>query len=137
MYCVIGINPSTADEQQDDPTIRRVVGFGVRLGFGGALMLNVGAYRATDPSNWKAATDPIGPENTIEHLKKYVDQFRVQTVVAAWGKNGVAHPTTCRSIVQAFPGIKCWGKNSDGSPRHPLMLPYETHLVPFVNSETS
>jgi uncharacterized protein DUF1643 len=49
MLCVIELNSSTADAVQDDPTLRKVIGFAIELGFGGALMLNVGAYRATDP----------------------------------------------------------------------------------------
>jgi hypothetical protein len=70
ILCVIGVNPSTADETLDDPTIRRVIGFAKRLGYGGALMLNVGAYRSTDPRKWLKALDPFGPENFVHNLRE-------------------------------------------------------------------
>jgi hypothetical protein len=145
MMCVIGVNPSTADEAIDDATIRKCIGFAKRLGFGGLLMLNVGAFRATDPRNWHKAEDPFGPENTITHLKEYIAQNTVEhypwetptkgvtAVVAAWGKNCSKGRALARSlaIAQSIRGIQCWGKNNDGTPRHPLMLSYETQLQPL------
>lgn len=62
MLAVIGVNPSTADEVENDPTIRKCMGFAERLGFGGLLMINVAAYRATDPKKCRDAADPIGEE---------------------------------------------------------------------------
>ena len=69
LMALIGSNPSTADEKKDDPTIRREIGFAERLGFGGILKLNVGAFRATNPKDWKDARDPFGPGNSIEYLQ--------------------------------------------------------------------
>lgn len=134
IYCVIGCNPSTADETIDDPTIRRVIGFGQRLGYGGALMLNVGAYRATDPKKWAAARDPFGPENRVSDLKVYISDFCPAIVVAAWGKPCVSNrlgSERSQSIKCRITGMKCWGRNSDRSPRHPLMLPYSTMLEDY------
>ncbi len=134
IYAVIGTNPSKADERENDPTIRKVIGFGERLKMGGALMLNVGAFRATDPRDWKAALDPFGPENTIDHLKQYLAQFSPVLVVAAWGKPCMYSKRgqhRAEAIRQNIRGMKCWGRNGDGSPRHPLMLPYSTELQPF------
>jgi hypothetical protein len=143
MLCVIGLNPSTADETVDDPTIRKCIGFAERLGFGSLLMLNVGAYRATDPRRWLSAADPFGPENSIAHLREYIAQNTmacregeiptkgISAVVAAWGKNGHKTPITthrCLTIAHAIPDLFCWGRNPDSSPRHPLMLPYSTKL---------
>src|ERR1051325_9294736 len=107
---VIGINPSTADEQVDDPTVRKAIGFAKRLGYGGLLMLNVGGYRSTDPKNWRIQKDPIGTENTSIHLLKYVKQFNAEKVIAAWGKNGNYSPRECQEIINIFPDIYCWGK---------------------------
>lgn len=150
IMCVIGVNPSTADETADDPTIRKCVGFARRLGFGGLLMLNVGAYRATDPRQWKQAIDPFGPENTIAHLKEYIAQNSIEcregeipakgvsVVIAAWGKNCAKSPGLTRSLVIAEEMKKqlmCWGKNGDGTPRHPLMLPYSTKLELYVGGK--
>lgn len=129
LLCTISINPSTADETENDATIRKDIGFATRLGFGGVLKLNVGAYRATDPKKWRIAADPFGPENTIEHLRQYVEKFHPTKIVAAWGKNGNYAKERCAEIVQAFPELWCWGKNNDGTPVHPLMLAYTTPLV--------
>lgn len=133
LLCVIGVNPSTADEQTDDPTIRKTIGFATRLGFGGVLMLNVGAYRATDPREWKKTADPFGAENSIAHLKGYLAEFQPAAIVAAWGKNCSTYRGLHRAleIEKHIPGLMCWGRNKDRTPRHPLMLPYATELEPF------
>ena len=141
LLAVIGCNPSTADESADDPTIRKIKGFAERLralpaspDFGGVLMLNVGAFRATSPKDWKAARDPFGPENTIEHLKAYLIKFKPARTIAAWGKcctDSERGRHRAEEIARQIEGLECWGKNSDGSPRHPLMLSYTTRLEPF------
>ena len=59
----IGLNPSTADEVQDDPTIRRCIGYAKEWGYGAFCMTNIFAFRATDPRVMKAQADPVGPEN--------------------------------------------------------------------------
>lgn len=131
ILAVIGVNPSTADEKEDDATIRKDMGFARRLGYGGILKLNVGAFRSTDPTNWRKAADPIGPLNTAAHVRGYADEFSVQRVAVAWGKNGSYAPAQCAAICKAFPELWCWGRNRDGTPRHTLMLPYSTELVRF------
>lgn len=134
LMAVIGCNPSTADESKDDPTIRKTIGFGKRLNFGGVLMLNVGAFRATNPKDWKAARDPFGPSNTIDHLHTYLFRWQPSIVIAAWGKPLMASQRgqhRAAEIKKNILGMKCWGRNGDGSPRHPLMLSYETKLEEF------
>jgi hypothetical protein len=139
MICVIGVNPSTADANTDDPTIRKCLGFARRLGFGSLLMLNVGAYRATDPREWIKAVDPFGPENTVSLLKQYITEQSLAltvgavptpTVVAAWGRNCSQYRGLSRAlaIVHSMPFLMCWGKNKDHTPRHPLTIPYSTPL---------
>lgn len=143
MMCVIGLNPSTADENADDPTIRKCKGFADRLGFGGLLMLNVGALRATNPRQWLKAPHPFGEENTVAHIREYIAQNSVCSfpgdqsprkgvtlIVAAWGRNCAKGAPLSRSlaIAHSLNNLKCWGKNADGTPRHPLMLPYSTQL---------
>ena len=81
----IGLNPSTADATEDDPTIRRIIGFARSWGYGGVDMLNLFAFRATDPSDLKAAVDPVGPKND-RYLAEYTS--RSHATVAAWGVHG-------------------------------------------------
>ena len=81
----IGLNPSTADETQDDPTIRRCIAFAKAWGYGGLSMTNLFAFRATDPKKMKAVADPIGPENDAHLLRLARD---AGVIVAAWGANG-------------------------------------------------
>jgi hypothetical protein len=127
----IGVNPSTADERDNDHTICKDIGFAQRLGCGGLLKLNVGAFCATDPKQWRKAWDRIGPENTANHLVAYAEHFKVQKTVAAWGKNGNYAIGQCEAIRRAFPQLFCFGRNGDGTPRHTLMIPYSTPLEPF------
>ena len=145
MMCVFGVNPSTADENTDDATIRKCIGFAERLEFGGLLMLNVGAYRTRNPREWRKADDPFGPENTIDHLKEYIARNSiccgpnttptkgVTTVIAAWGRSCSDYRGISRTLAirDAIPTMQCWGRNNDRTPRHPLMLPYTTKLEPF------
>jgi len=134
LMAVIGCNPSTADETINDPTIRKIMGFAERLDYGGVLMLNVGAYRATDPRDWKSARDPFGPGNSVEHLQVYLGRWEPSLVIAAWGKPCMASQRgrhRAEAIKKMILGMKCLGRNSDGSPRHPLMLPYTTQLEDF------
>jgi hypothetical protein len=128
----IGVNPSTADEQENDPTIRKDIGFGERLGFGGVLKLNVAALRSTDPVTCKNACDPIGMFNDASNLVSYCELFGVTRTAAAWGRNGRWFTSQTKSIVAAFPELWCWGVNSDGTPRHTLMTPYATELVRYT-----
>ena len=81
----VGLNPSTADEFNDDPTIKRCISYAKAWGYGGLMMTNLFAYRATDPEIMLRAKDPIGPENN-RLLLAYANNAGV--VVGAWGNNG-------------------------------------------------
>src|SRR5579859_5421149 len=120
--CVCGVNPSTADERENDPTIRKDIGFSERQGFGGLLKLNVSAFRSTDPR--KVHLQPPGEDNTARDLKRYYETFNAQQFIAAWGRNGRFFPLYTKAILPEFPNALCFGKNPDGTPRHTLMLPY-------------
>lgn len=132
MMANIGCNPSTADETVDDPTIRKDMGFARRLGFGGLLKLNVGAFRATKPRDWYNAADPFGPENSVAHIREYLEKFSVKQTVAAWGRCVGRYAGRGETIANSIPGIMCWGRNADRTPRHTLMLPYTTDLEPWL-----
>ena len=114
----IGLNPSTADETVDDPTIRRCIGFAKAWGYGGIYMLNAYAFRATNPKDMKAAADPIGPGND-EAFGYY--RSKVGLIVAAWGAH--CDPERARKVCQAVGRpVECLGLTAAGAPKHPLYL---------------
>ena len=127
----IMLNPSTADEYANDPTVTRVCGFARRNGYGGVCILNLNAYRATDPRAMMSAADPVGPRNDhwiehIVHVKPRPD------VVCAWGTKGVfgARDQEVLTLLDAFhirPRILRLTK--DGHPEHPLYIPSKTPLT--------
>ncbi len=123
----IGLNPSTADETQDDPTIRRCIGFAKAWGYGGLVMMNAYAFRATNPSDMKRAADPIGSGND-EALSYRATQ--VGLIVAAWGAhcNQQREEEVCGAIMRP---IYCLGKTKAGRPRHPLYLRADTERQLF------
>jgi hypothetical protein len=84
----IGLNPSTATEVQDDPTVRRCKAYAAARGAGGLVMLNLFAYRATNPKDMKSQADPFGRANTPADLASYCRQLGARDIVAAWGSHG-------------------------------------------------
>ena len=130
---ILGVNPSTANAEIDDQTIRKDMGFARRLGWRKIIKGNKFAFRATDVNALKTARDPVGREND-DHLRSIMRDADV--VVAAWGPL-TKLPRHLRTRWQAVASIAdeigkplmCWGTAQDGQPRHPLMLAYETPLV--------
>lgn len=124
---VVGLNPSTADETLDDPTIRKCIGFAKRWGFGALCMTNLFAFRATDPKVMMSESDPVGPE-CDEWLWRCADG--TGSILAAWGNHG-SHLGRASTVSQMFPDLICLGTNKDGSPKHPLYVSYEQPIIPF------
>lgn len=125
----IGLNPSTADETSDDPTMRRCIAFAKAWGFGRFVMLNLFAFRSTDPKGLRRVPDPIGPEND-DWIYTMVDE--VQLIVVAWGAH--SHPmmkSRAEHVLSLIPIPKCLGTTKGGSPRHPLYVPGNTKLVEY------
>jgi len=124
----IMLNPSTADHQKDDPTIRKCIGFCNIWGYGQFTVVNLYAYRATDPKDLKKAGYPVGPDNDL-HISEAIQSAAL--VVAAWGAKSrsdraeyvgrTMHPERALQF-------QCLGHNNDGSPKHPLMQPYSAAL---------
>ena len=131
----IGLNPSTADETADDPTIRRCIGFARRWGFARLKMLNLYAYRATDPRDLYAVDDyppyatQIGPENDCV-IAKVVGGSDL--VVCAWGA-GSRSPNREGQVLDLIAAPHCLGLTKEGQPRHPLYVRAETHPQPFAH----
>lgn len=127
IFMVIGLNPSTATETVNDPTIRRCIGFAQREKCDALLMTNAFAFRATLPEDMKSAGDPVGPEND-EWLVRCASLATV--VVAAWGVHG-PHLGRDRAVKELIPNLLCFGTTADGHPKHPLYLPRDTPLTPL------
>jgi hypothetical protein len=121
----ICLNPSTADETTDDPTVRRCIQFAKDWGFSAFCMLNLFAFRSTDPKAMLAHPDPIGPDNKRTILKV---ANSVHRVVAAWGNHG-HHLGQHAWALETVPNLYCLRQNKDGSPCHPLYLP--ASLLPY------
>lgn len=120
----VGLNPSTADAKQDDPTIRRCMEFARSWGYGALVMCNLFAWRSTDPESMKAAADPVGPDNDATLL---VEAATASVAVAAWGVHG-AHQGRNNAVREMLPRLHCLTLTKDGHPGHPLYLP--AALVP-------
>lgn len=128
----IGMNPSTADENADDPTVAGCMARARAWGYGAAVMLNVFAYRATDKQRLLAIPDPIGAGNDADILRVCA---AAGVVVAAWGQP----PKPLRGRggeVAAMLGahgiaLRCFAVNADGSPKHPLYVRRDAVLIDY------
>lgn len=128
----IGKNPSIASEHDNDPTITREINFAQRWGFGGLYKMNLYAFVSTDVRGMVHADDPIGPDN--DKLFGYYAP-KVGKVVAAWGtietryRPRIQWQTRIKHVIAAL-GVPLWcfGRNDDGSPKHPLFLKGQTEL---------
>lgn len=113
----IMLNPSTADSNLDDPTIRRCIGFAGSWGYGGLYVGNLFAYRSTDPKQLKSVIDPRGKDNDY-HLRQMV--MKCSIVICAWG-NGYEYPND--SICGIPESLMHYiDLSKDGIPKHPLYL---------------
>lgn len=112
----IGLNPSTADENTDDPTLTRCVNYAKSWGFGGVCMTNLFAFRATKPSDMKAAMDPIGVGNN-DWLVNLANDSGL--VVAAWGNDG-SYLGRSKQVKALLSNLHCLKLNKSGEPAHPL-----------------
>jgi hypothetical protein len=100
----------------------------VALGFGKLVMLNLFAFRATDPRVMKAEPDPIGVDNDTWIVKEC---SLAHTVVAAWGAHGTFRGRAADVLAILARPLSCLGTTNGGQPRHPLYLPYQTPLRAF------
>jgi hypothetical protein len=132
---VIGLNPSTADEKQDDPTIRRCIDFAQRWEFSGLIMLNLFAYRSTDPLGLRGVADPVGPDN--DAVLRSITRDR--RVLCAWGAatkvSKLVHGPNgrARAVLEqlATRDLVCLRRTKAGHPEHPLYVPGNTQPIRF------
>ena len=123
----IGLNPSTADATDDDPTIRRCLGFARSWGFGSLYMGNLFAFRATDPMALYEAADPVGPDNDKWLLELSAN---CQKAVFAWGAKGQLLGRD-KTLASAFPEAYCIRRTKEGHPSHPLYLKADLRLMRY------
>ncbi|MFN7224281.1 MAG: DUF1643 domain-containing protein [Paracoccaceae bacterium] len=121
------LNPSTATETQNDPTVERCERRARALGFGAFRVVNIFAFRATDPRVMRAEPDPVGPGNDAAILSSVIG-WQPDRVVCAWGAHG-AHLARGVSVERLLrgTGYPLWhlGLTAAGQPKHPLYIGYD------------
>ena len=122
----IMLNPSTATEEQNDPTIERCERRARALGFGGFRAVNIFSWRETSPDKLRQHSAPVGPENDLVLMESctWADQ-----VVCGWGVHG-EHQNRGRHVTNLLLSggfaLHCLGTTKAGHPRHPLYIAYKT-----------
>ena len=129
------LNPSTADENKTDPTVRRCMGFARQWGFASLSVINIFAYRATNPKELRFVNDPIGDWNDII-IKRTAD--KAPMVVCAWGTHGGLRGRGKQVLEMLEPyneKLFHFGWTKNGQPRHPLYVPANTPLISIKRGE--
>lgn len=127
LVAFIGLNPSTADATEDDPTIRRCIGLARAWGYGGVLVANLFTFRAADPRLLAACKTPLifGADNALRDVAG-----RGALVIEAWGGHAMASSTGrdrhVRALLAGRAPRAVLGLTQDGAPRHPLYAPAGT-----------
>lgn len=130
-----GVNPSTADASVDDATVRKWIGFCRRWGVSRFIVGNVFSYRATDVRELAKVPFQQGPQH-FAHLEKIIEDADV--LVPCWGSRDKV-PNDLRNQIDMMIGwlhrtgkpVMHFGLTSSGDPKHPLMLGYDTPLIPL------
>lgn len=128
----IGLNPSTATEAQNDPTVERCERRARTMGFGAFRMGNIFALRATDPRDMRAHPAPVG-DLTDAHL--HAAALWADLIVCAWGAHGIhlGREGAARDLLRATgKPLHVLGLTKAGAPRHPLYLPYAALPQPWT-----
>ena len=128
---IIGLNPSTADQTRNDPTITRCINFASSWGYGGVCVTNLFGFRATAPTELKAHHDPIGKENDawVHEMAK-----GAAITVAAWGNHG-KFLNRSLELLPSLEQLHCIKLNKSGEPAHPLYLKAELKPVPMISRQ--
>jgi len=128
---LVMLNPSTADARSDDATIRSCVRLLSGLGYGSMEVVNVFAFRATNPDELLTASDPVGPRNA-DVMAAAIN--RCDIVIFAWGAHSMAEgrgPLILSTVRSYRPMAFCFGKTKHGAPKHPLYIKSGTQLEAY------
>ncbi|MGL5083317.1 MAG: DUF1643 domain-containing protein [Microcoleaceae cyanobacterium] len=115
------LNPSQADEQRNDPTLRRCIKFAQTWGYGSLTIVNLFAYCVSCPQGLKQTIDPVGPENNTYLLHAFTERTQL---ILAWGNQGL-WLNRSQAVLKLMPQSLqpyCLGVTQMGQPRHPLYL---------------
>lgn len=127
------LNPSTATEFQNDPTVERCERRARALGYGAFRVTNIFAYRATDPKVMRAQTDPVGPEN--DAAIRYSALQWADRIICAWGTHGafLSRGPHVEALLRATgKPLFTLGLTQDGHPKHPLYIGYDRQPEPWL-----
>ena len=117
--CFVALNPSTADETFDDPTVRRCIRFAQTWGYGGLMMMNLFALRSTDPKRLYAEKDPVGrPQNDV-YLAAV--SAKAGITIMAWGTRG-GYMNRDKEVMKLLTNPHYLALTKEGYPKHPLYL---------------
>ncbi len=123
------LNPSTATETKNDPTVRRCIGYAHQWGFGGVVVCNIFAYRATDPKDMESHDFPI--EEECEANDYWINWFAkgASRIVCSWGNHGqyLDQGEAIHSLIYDYRPF-CFGVTKAGHPKHPLYLASDCKL---------
>lgn len=128
--CWVMLNPSTADELADDPTIRKVKGFTKRWGYREARVVNLFANRATKPALlWARLAMNMEVVGSMNDDAIATEAARADAIVCAWGRLPLQAIKRRDEVLEKLWATEhqrlfCVGRNADGSPAHPLFVPY-------------
>lgn len=131
---IVGLNPSTADAEQDDPTIRRCIRFARDHDFGSFTMINLFAYRATSPKDLADAGYPVGMHNNDAIDLALEDNFGC---LVAWGALKKEARWQAEQTLYRLPNlVHCLGRTKSGDPRHPLYVRADAQWEIFQTNRT-
>lgn len=130
---LIMLNPSTADGKIDDPTIRRCIGFARDNGYGAIIVLNIFAWRATNPDALTGVVDPVGRLNDA----LIITETDGRDVLCAWGASVPTYwrhrpPALVAILRELGRELHHLGLTQDGSPRHPLYVRADTPITKWA-----
>ncbi len=118
------LNPSTADANTDDRTISRCIGFATAWGCSSLTVVNLFAYRSTNPAALLTVDDPHGPDNS-HHIADQLDRHRNSLIIVAWGARRIAQNAPAQKAFRSTP-VLCLQKTASGAPKHPLYVNGDT-----------
>lgn len=130
----IGCNPSTADEIQLDPTLRRIKTFSQAFGYNAFIMTNIFAFRSTNPRVLEDVDEPVGVENNV-HLVRCAEMVGTHAIFAAWGAMGIHKGRgneVKKLLTEAGYSLQCIRKLNGEQPGHPLYVAGDVRPMSFA-----